>query len=202
GLVTTIDRRTGPDVRPLLARAGLDRFVDAIRAEHSYTWELMRLIEAHTVGGRCRPPFDLCFVDGAHSWDTDGFAFFLVEKLLRPGGWIVFDDLDWAYANATDLAPPDAELAALMSGEARSTTQVSRVFELLVRQHPAMDVVRVYGRRGWARKTGSGDPEAERLLVERLLHWIPPAISTAARNPTGARRTRSPREPVAREGTT
>src|SRR5258707_1117285 len=75
----------------LLARLGLAGFVDVVHARRSYTWELMRLIESRVVEGRCRPFFDLCFVDGAHTWDTDGLAFFLVEKLLRPGGWVVFD---------------------------------------------------------------------------------------------------------------
>ena len=30
------------------------------------------------------------------NWDTDGPSLFLVDRLLRPGGWIVFDDIEWS----------------------------------------------------------------------------------------------------------
>jgi hypothetical protein len=34
-------------------------------------------------------------------WFVDGLAFFLVHRLLKPGGWIIFDDLDWTHARRT-----------------------------------------------------------------------------------------------------
>ena len=58
---------------------------------------LMRAIEA---GHK----YDFCFIDGAHTWDTDGFAFCLVDRMLRPGGWIIFDDLNWTHAHSPTLA--------------------------------------------------------------------------------------------------
>ena len=32
----------------------------------------------------------MLLIDGPKHWITDGFAFFLVDKLLKEGGWIVF----------------------------------------------------------------------------------------------------------------
>jgi hypothetical protein len=52
----------------------------------------MKLLEVHA-----DPIYDFCYIDGGHSWDVSGFGFFLVEKLVRPGGWLLFDDLDWTY---------------------------------------------------------------------------------------------------------
>jgi predicted O-methyltransferase YrrM len=154
--VTTIDRSapSGPAAGELLARTGLAAQVRVVRARRSYTWELMRLIDERTAGDACRPAFDLCLVDGEHTWDTDGLAFFLVEKLLLPGGWVVFDDLDWTFATSPSLR--DSELVRGLPEEERRTPQVERVFRLLVRQHPAFGGLRVHGKHGWARKAGPG----------------------------------------------
>jgi predicted O-methyltransferase YrrM len=167
GTLTTIDRDTAPAVEQLLKSAGVADMTRIVRASRSYTQELMHLIQANTADNRCNPQFDFCFVDGAHNWDTDGFAFFLVEKLLRPGGWLVFDDLAWTYENTLRLSPVDAEVARLMSPEERSTPQIRDVFELLVRQHPGFDVVRQFRFHGWARKSGPQDStDASRLIDE------------------------------------
>lgn len=168
GTLTTIDRDTAPAVAPLLESAGVADVTRVVRTPRSYTAELMSLIQANTNGDRCNPQFDLCFVDGAHNWDTDGFAFFLVEKLLRPGGWLVFDDLDWSYATSLHLSPVDAEVASLMSAEEQSARQVRDVFELLVRQHPGFDVVRQFRFHGWARKSGPQDSTSASRLIDEL----------------------------------
>lgn len=168
GTLTTIDRDTAPPIAQLLKSAGVADMTRVVRASRSYTLELMRLIQANTTDHRCSPQFDFCFVDGAHNWDTDGFAFFLVEKLLRPGGWLVFDDLDWTYETCLSLAPVDAEVARVMSPEERSTPQIGDVFELLVRQHPGFDVVRGFRVHGWARKSGPQDCTDEIRLIDEL----------------------------------
>ena len=168
GRLTTIDRDTAPAVAELLKSAGAADTTRIVRTSRSYTWELMRLIQANTTDDRCNPQFDFCFVDGAHNWDTDGFAFFLVEKLLRPGGWLVFDDLDWTYATCLHLSPVDADVASLMTPEEQSTPQIRDVFELLVRQHPGFDVVRQFRDHGWARKSGPRDSTEEIALIDEL----------------------------------
>ena len=37
-----------------------------------------------------------------------GFAFFLVDRLLAPGGWMVFDDMDWTFASSMRRAGSSA----------------------------------------------------------------------------------------------
>lgn len=170
GTLTTIDRDSAPSIKQLLNSTGVTEFTRVVRTPRSYTWELMRLIQANTSGGKCNPQFDFCFIDGAHTWDADGFAFFLVEKLLRPGGWLVFDDLEWTYGDypEADLSPADAVLSRLMAPEERSTPQVGSVFELLVRQHPGFDVFRRFPVHGWARKSGAGNGAGEARLIDEL----------------------------------
>ncbi len=46
-----------------------------------------------------QPQFDFCYIDGAHSCDVSGFGFLLVDRLLVPGGWVHFDNLDWTFSS-------------------------------------------------------------------------------------------------------
>ena len=94
GHLATFDRRSAKDRTPnidqLLGELGLSHRVSPTFSERSYTWELGRMIKA----GK-RELYDFCYFDGGHTWDFTGFGFVLVDMLLKPGGWIIFDDLDW-----------------------------------------------------------------------------------------------------------
>ena len=121
--VTTIDlewaRDASPNVEQLAKEFGLEELLTVVYEAKSYTWTLMEMIEQ----GR-HSTFDFCYIDGAHSWDTDGFAFFLVDKLLKRGGWILFDDLDWAYDESPSLKNTD--FVKKMSKAERETNQASK----------------------------------------------------------------------------
>jgi predicted O-methyltransferase YrrM len=159
GLVLTIDRRQAlerqPNINHVLRHLGLERYVRSIFVERSYNWELMHLLERQKEEGS-PPRFDFCFFDGAHTWETDGLAFFLVDKLLRPDRWILFDDLYWTQELSPALSP---EKAQSIPEEERRTAQVSKVFDLLVRDHPLYTEFRMMGTYGWAYK--SSDEERE-----------------------------------------
>ena len=78
-----------------------------------------------------RPRFDLCYFDGGHVWDETGFGFVLVDRLLRPGGVIVFDDLDWS----VDRSPAyrrKPKLAARFSPDEAKAKTVRLVWDLLL----------------------------------------------------------------------
>jgi predicted O-methyltransferase YrrM len=154
GHVFTLDDRSAlrrrPTIHELLECTGLTPLVTPVFARTTYTWELANLIERQSVNGRCAPLFDFCFIDGAHSWQVDGLAFFLVEKLLKPGGWILFDDLGWTFETSPTLRR--SRRVRSMPHDERTTAQVGRVFDLLVRQHPGFGEIRVEGSWGWARK--------------------------------------------------
>ena len=159
GRIVTIDnvsaRQRGPGIDELLERTGLGRYVEAVYAANTYTWELMKLIERNTRDGRCEPAFDFCYIDGAHAWEPDGLAFFLVDKLLRPGGWILFDDMDWSYESSSLR---DTDFVRAMPADQQTTAQVRQVYSLLVLQHPAYGDFRVTDDNwGWARKTGGSE---------------------------------------------
>ncbi len=99
GHLTTIDRKAAQEFEPnifnTLERVGLSHRVTPIFAHRSHTWELCKMIQSGQ-----GPRFDFCYFDGGHTWDVTGFGFVLVDLLLKPGGWILFDDLDWTIAHS------------------------------------------------------------------------------------------------------
>lgn len=158
GAITSMDmenaRDRSPSIHELLEEAGLSRYVEPIFSGVSYNWELMNVLERRSQEDDSPLPFQFCYVDGAHNWEVDGFAFFLVERLLEPGGWFLFDDLTWTYGSSPGLK--DSEMVRSMTPEERTTAQVGKIFELLVRPHPSIDFATEKGDWGWARKRPAG----------------------------------------------
>jgi predicted O-methyltransferase YrrM len=145
GHITAIDLASAhdhdPNVDDLLATLGLQDYATIYYEPRSYTWRLLQFLDAEP-----RPAFDLCYIDGAHNWDADGFSFFLVDKLLKPGGTLVFDDLDWSYDRSPALR--ETEHVRQMPEDYRTTPQVRKVYELLVKEHPNYGEFMV--KDGWA----------------------------------------------------
>jgi predicted O-methyltransferase YrrM len=148
GSLTTIDleraRNLQPNIGEVLTLLGLEKWVEYYFEPTSYNWRLMKFLEDGLQG-----QFDFCYIDGGHTWYSTGFAFFLVTKLLRPGGWIIFDDLDWTHE--AERAGGILRVEAMPSEE-KLTPQVRRVYELLVKTDPSFDLFFEEGQWGYARK--------------------------------------------------
>ena len=99
GHLTTIDRASAgnyrPGIREVLAEVELSHRVTPVFAHRSFTWELGTMLERTP-----RPQFDFCYLDGGHTWDVTGFGFLLVDMMMKPGGIILLDDLDWSIATS------------------------------------------------------------------------------------------------------
>lgn len=157
GHLTSIDRISALEITPsitdMVQKTGLNEYITPIFAKKSYNWELMKIIENNSFQYGLEPIYDFCFIDGAHSWETDGFAFLLCAKLLKPGGWVLFDDL--AYRFQDTYAKQETNIddyLAEMTDEERNTPQIEKVFSLLVSQHPSFENAFIDGSWGWARK--------------------------------------------------
>ena len=149
GKVTAIDleiaKQGQPDIMTVLKKAEVrPETVEIFFEPSSYTWRMMKFMDE----GRSST-FDFVYIDGAHSWAVDGFAFFLAEKLLRPGGWILFDDLNWRF---DDPGMPES-LIKQMTIEERTTPQVRKIWELLVKTSDKFDSLDEKGGWGYARKS-------------------------------------------------
>jgi len=96
----------------------------------SYNWSLMALLRE-----RRQPLFEYVFLDGAHTWALDALAFLLVDRLLKPGGLIEFDDYHWTIERSPSMNPavfPASD--RLYTAEQIGERQVALVVELLVRR--------------------------------------------------------------------
>jgi predicted O-methyltransferase YrrM len=150
---------TDPTPAETLARAGLDDLVTLDRRFSTYTWFLKDEMQAATVDGVVVPRYDLIFLDGAKNWSTDGLAVLLAEKLLRPGGWLLLDDLGWTYEKFVTGKTVHYEIdVAKLSEPERVQPHLRAVFDLLVRPHPAFDECRDDGWWGWAHKAVPARP--------------------------------------------
>lgn len=178
GHLTTVDHggaQYQPSPGEILARVGVGHRVTVAREHSSYNWFLKLQIERNSDGsGNCSPMYDFVFLDGSHNFDIDGLAVVLIEKLLRPGGWLLLDDLDWTYEHNPWVAPEpwqggDARPFGPLSEDQRSAPQVGAVFELIVKQHPSFtQFVREDEWYGWAQKQ-PGEPRRYELKMSRSL---------------------------------
>lgn len=66
----------------------------------SYNWSLMKMLKDGHI-----PCFDYVYLDGAHTWGVDALAFLLIDRLLKPGGYIDFDDYGWTFASSPSVNP-------------------------------------------------------------------------------------------------
>jgi predicted O-methyltransferase YrrM len=131
GHVTTLDRARSADISPnaeeVISALGMEHRVTIRRAERSFTHTLMQMLEE-----KPRPKFDFAYIDGAHTWDGTGFSFYLVDLLLRPGGWVIFDDLDWTIEKADSQKKKRMRSYRDYSIEERKLPLVRKVWEILV----------------------------------------------------------------------
>lgn len=155
GMVTSVDLESSIDLNPkietLLSRADLESFVSIHREVNSYNWFLKKEIEKNSEDYHCKPTYDFCFIDGPKNWTIDGFAFFLIEKLLVDGGYVLFDDYLWRCSeHSKDFI--DGISTRNMSPDQVAIPNIEMVFQLLVMQHPNFGEFVIDGNWAWAKK--------------------------------------------------
>lgn len=176
--VDLIDVAFTPSAEELVKQANLTDYVSIHREKSSYTWYLKKLIEQRTKpGGICEPEFDLCYIDGSKNWTIDGAAFFMVDKLMREGGWIIFDDYDWTYDSVYDpksgRTASDGINICELSEDERTHPHIEAIFRLLVVQHPNYGEFRIDGNTwAWAQKIHSNDRKIYLTYKPDLLYFF------------------------------
>jgi predicted O-methyltransferase YrrM len=159
GSVTTVDRADftsfrNPHPADVFQRTGLaDRIKLILVDDSSYNWWLKgKVAHESDPAGNCAPSFDFAYIDGAHDFTIDGLAVILVEKLLRPDGWLLLDDLQWTYKVVADEPWFSAQHPGISADEI-AEPHMQAVFDLLVRQNPVFTETRVENVDwGWAHK--------------------------------------------------
>lgn len=154
GKITSVDlletkNSFQPSPEEQVVKTGLGEFVEIVRMQTGYNWFLHDEIKRQTQNDICLPKYDLCIIDGPKNWTIDGGAFFMVDKLLKEGGLIIFDDYLWKY-DSYDREATDGITHRKLSKSERTIPQIQEVFELLVKQHPNYSDFTVDPSTGWA----------------------------------------------------
>jgi predicted O-methyltransferase YrrM len=186
GRVVTIDTGQIPEwndiavpaCEALWHRCGVFDRIEAIRVPDSYYhWWIFEQVRAQTgPDGACEPLYDFCYLDGVKMLTVDGVCAVLIAQLLKPGGWLLFDDLRWVYAGQ-DEEPPVVEISSgarfVLSERERATPQIRAVFDHVVKPNPMFGAFReqLDGWWGWAQRAES---DHKHLTVEtRLAEEVP-----------------------------
>lgn len=131
-------KKRNPNIFQLLDISGLSKIVTPVFHSLGYNWYLMKYLESDSGS------IDFCFIDGAHTWEVDALAFLVVDLILRPGGIVLFDDLDWSHSISPTLGA--TQRVKRMEPEYRDTAQVRKVFELLAAKNARY---RTWEEDGW-----------------------------------------------------
>jgi predicted O-methyltransferase YrrM len=174
GHVTTVDHAGAsfdPSPESVLEEAGLAHRVTIVREHSSYNWFLKQSLERLSdASGNVTPRYDFCYLDGAKNLNVDGLAVVLVEKLLKPGGWLLMDDLEWSYRDNHWIVPAgDGHPLGPLSESELTEPHLRAVFELIVKQHPSFTRFRREDEwYGWAQKLPGSERRYE-LATSRPL---------------------------------
>jgi predicted O-methyltransferase YrrM len=177
GSLVTVDHAGAaydPAPEQVLERAGLAQRVRIVREHSSYNWFLKQEVQAASdAEGNCRPSYDFCYLDGSKNFNIDGLAVVLIEKLLRPDGWLLMDDLEWTYQDNPWIMPhEDSRPLGPLSESERTEPHLLAVFELIVKQHPSFSrFVHEDAWYGWAQK-GSGAQRRYEVTTSRPLRAV------------------------------
>jgi predicted O-methyltransferase YrrM len=105
-------------------------FGSSYKIMDSYNWQFANLIEKHE-----EPIYDYVFLDGAHVWAVDALAVFLIDKLLKVGGYMDLDDYDWSLADSPSLNPVSFPMTKKRyTDEQINAKQIKMVIDLLIKR--------------------------------------------------------------------
>ncbi len=112
----------------------------------SYNWSLLKVME------RCQGPlFDYVFLDGAHTFDVDGFALLLLDRMLKPGGFLELDDYSWYLGRSKTMSPAVfPAMAEWYTEEQINTPHVAKLARLFLdhgRDYEVVQPERLYCKR-------------------------------------------------------
>ena len=123
------------EVMAKLNTAGYDNIVghgNSRKTMDSYNWSLMRVLQQHS-----EPIYDYVYLDGAHIWNVDALAFLLIDRLLKVGGYIDFDDYHWSYQRSRTMNPRVFPATKLMFTTSQiQESHVRLIVDLLVKRDP------------------------------------------------------------------
>ena len=151
--ISALDRQ--PRADEVVAQVGLQDHVELVFADDGYLWWMKQQLE---LGSARR--FSMIYLDGADDWFVDGFATLLLERFVKTGGVVIFDDLDWTFTSSA--APDIVERVSSMSRDVAEEPHVRKIWELLILPDSRWGEFQEVDAWAIARRISPGDEGRER----------------------------------------
>lgn len=87
--------------------------------------------------------WDAVYLDGAHTFPVDAPTTCCIKEMIRKGGYIVFDDMNWTLAKSPTCN--NESHRAIFTTEQMEEAQVRMIVDLLVRSDPRFRELTNYG---------------------------------------------------------
>lgn len=98
----------------------------------SYCWNLAKLALASRERGEAAF-IDFAYLDGAHSFVHDAPAALVLKEIIKPGGLLLFDDLNWTYDTSPTMNPRvNPQVAGWYTLDQLSVPHVQMICKLFV----------------------------------------------------------------------
>lgn len=100
----------------------------------SYSWTLAQWFRELRNTGKSGRVFDFVYLDGAHAFLHDAAATAVLKRMIKPGGYLVFDDMYWTFASSPTMKPAVwPETGVDYTAEQLTTPHVELVVDVLMR---------------------------------------------------------------------
>ncbi len=194
GHLTSVDSTrwnwANPAPQEVLDNAGLSKYVTLDRNFSTYAWFLKQELEScMDDSGSVQPKYDFIFLDGAKNWSTDGITVIVAERLLRPDGWLLLDDLGWNYKDHAPDQKRHYEIDVEKLSESEfAEPHLRAIFDLLIRPNPAYDEFVVQENWwGWAHKAPACADRVRQATPAAVVKPRPGGLGALVRRSHGAR---------------
>jgi predicted O-methyltransferase YrrM len=111
-----------------------------------YNWSLLQLMLKDR-----KPRYDVVFLDGSHAYIHDLGALYLIERMIKPGGLLFFDDYYWSFKASPNMNPTkNPSIKQFLTDEQIEVSNVKVIVEAMVEGSDAWEMVapkRCYRRR-------------------------------------------------------
>jgi predicted O-methyltransferase YrrM len=129
----------------------------------SYAWELAKMARDLDREGRSVELFDFVYLDGAHAFHHDAAACAVLKRMLKPGGYLVLDDMRWTFNKSASANPTRRpEMADAYTEEQLDTPHVGLVADVLLRRDPEFEEIHL-----------TDDEDPKRGVFRRVAHEAP-----------------------------
>lgn len=110
----------------------------------SYAWELAVWLRELRSAKQSTKVFDFVYLDGAHQFLHDAAAVSVLKQMIKPGGYIVFDDMTWTFNGSPTLNPTIRPETGLNYTEDQlRLPHVALVVDVLMRTDRSFDEIRI-----------------------------------------------------------